>query len=156
VDAGFVEPPVRSYRSGRWAAVQWTGRPARDRLGAADGNRRAVSGCGDASNAAVCRGRRRRHPPFRGGQAFRDRPARRAQASLPTPPSKLGPVGHTRPPRSRRACEPQGSRFLDELEDHMTTESAEQSLRAVISWARYGEAFAYDADGQMFSLENPS
>jgi NitT/TauT family transport system ATP-binding protein len=48
------------------------------------------------------------------------------------------------------------SRFLDELEDHMTTESAEQSLRAVISWARYGEAFAYDADGQMFSLENPS
>jgi NitT/TauT family transport system ATP-binding protein len=48
------------------------------------------------------------------------------------------------------------SRFLDELEDHMTTEAAEQSLRAVISWARYGEAFAYDADGQMFSLENPS
>jgi NitT/TauT family transport system ATP-binding protein len=38
----------------------------------------------------------------------------------------------------------------------MTTEAAEQSLRAVISWARYGEAFAYDADGQMFSLENPS
>jgi NitT/TauT family transport system ATP-binding protein len=48
------------------------------------------------------------------------------------------------------------SRFLDELEDHMTTEAAEESLRAVISWARYGEAFAYDADGQMFSLENPS
>jgi NitT/TauT family transport system ATP-binding protein len=48
------------------------------------------------------------------------------------------------------------SRFLDELEDHMTTEAAEQSLRAVVSWARYAEAFAYDADGQMFSLENPS
>ena len=48
------------------------------------------------------------------------------------------------------------SRFLDELEDHMTTKAAEQSLRAVVSWARYAEAFAYDADEQMFSLENPS
>lgn len=48
------------------------------------------------------------------------------------------------------------SRFLDELEDHMTTKAAEESLRAVVSWARYAEAFAYDADEQMSSLENPS
>ena len=36
------------------------------------------------------------------------------------------------------------SRFLDELEDHMITESAEHTLRAVVAWARYAEAFAYD------------
>ena len=48
------------------------------------------------------------------------------------------------------------SRFLDELEDHMTPEAVEQSLRAVVSWARYAEAFAYDDHSQMFSLDNPS
>jgi NitT/TauT family transport system ATP-binding protein len=48
------------------------------------------------------------------------------------------------------------SRFLDELEDHMITESAEQTLRAVVAWARYAEAFAYDDDSGTFSLENPS
>jgi NitT/TauT family transport system ATP-binding protein len=48
------------------------------------------------------------------------------------------------------------SRFLDELEDHMTTEDAEQTLRAVISWGRYAEVFAYDDDSGAFSLENPS
>jgi NitT/TauT family transport system ATP-binding protein len=29
-------------------------------------------------------------------------------------------------------------------------------LRAVISWARYGEAFAYDEDSGVFSLDNPT
>jgi NitT/TauT family transport system ATP-binding protein len=48
------------------------------------------------------------------------------------------------------------SRFRDELEDQMSDESAEQTLRAVISWARYGEAFAYDEDGGVFNLDNPS
>jgi NitT/TauT family transport system ATP-binding protein len=48
------------------------------------------------------------------------------------------------------------SRFLDELEDHMSPEAAEQSLRAIVSWARYAEAFAYDDHDGMFSLENPS
>jgi NitT/TauT family transport system ATP-binding protein len=48
------------------------------------------------------------------------------------------------------------SRFLDELEDHMTTEDAEQTLRAVISWGRYAEVFAYDDDSGAFSLENPT
>ena len=47
------------------------------------------------------------------------------------------------------------SRFLNELEDHMTAKAAEQTLRAVISWGRYAEAFAYDAHTQTFSLENP-
>jgi NitT/TauT family transport system ATP-binding protein len=48
------------------------------------------------------------------------------------------------------------SRFLDELEDHMSPESAEQSLRAIVSWARYAEAFAYDDETGTFSLENPT
>jgi NitT/TauT family transport system ATP-binding protein len=48
------------------------------------------------------------------------------------------------------------SRFRDELEDHMSEELAEQTLRAVISWARYGEAFAYDEHAGLFSLDNPA
>jgi len=48
------------------------------------------------------------------------------------------------------------SRFFDELEDHMSTEDAEQTLRSVTAWARYAEAFAYDDDSQTFSLENPT
>src|ERR1700734_1172963 len=48
------------------------------------------------------------------------------------------------------------SRFFDELEDHMTTEDAEHTLRAVTAWGRYAEAFAYDDDSGTFSLENPT
>ena len=48
------------------------------------------------------------------------------------------------------------SRFFDELEDHMSTDDAEQTLRAVTAWGRYAEAFAYDDDSQTFSLENPT
>jgi NitT/TauT family transport system ATP-binding protein len=47
------------------------------------------------------------------------------------------------------------SRFSDELEDHMSPEAAEQTLRAVISWGRYAEVFAYDDHTETFSLENP-
>jgi len=48
------------------------------------------------------------------------------------------------------------SRFRDELEDHMAEEAADQTLRSVTSWARYGEVFAYDEDAGVFSLDNPS
>jgi NitT/TauT family transport system ATP-binding protein len=48
------------------------------------------------------------------------------------------------------------SRFRDELEDYMSEASADTTLRAIISWARYGEAFAYDEDSGVFSLENPA
>ena len=48
------------------------------------------------------------------------------------------------------------SRFIDELEDFMSEDEADQTLRAVVRWARYAEAFAYDDDNAMFSLENPS
>jgi NitT/TauT family transport system ATP-binding protein len=48
------------------------------------------------------------------------------------------------------------SRFFDELEDHMSAEDVELTLRAVIGWGRYGEVFAYDDDSGTFSLENPT
>jgi NitT/TauT family transport system ATP-binding protein len=48
------------------------------------------------------------------------------------------------------------SRFRDELEDHMSDEDAEKTLRAVISWARFAEAFAYNEGSGVFSLDNPS
>jgi NitT/TauT family transport system ATP-binding protein len=47
-------------------------------------------------------------------------------------------------------------RFRDELEDHMSEEQAEQTLRAVISLARFGEVFAYDEQSGTFNLENPA
>ena len=48
------------------------------------------------------------------------------------------------------------SRFSDEIEDYMTPEAAEGTLRAVISWGRYAELFAYDDEKARFSLENPT
>jgi NitT/TauT family transport system ATP-binding protein len=47
-------------------------------------------------------------------------------------------------------------RFLDELEDHMAEDAAEETLKAVVSWARFGELFSYDDDEALFSLENPT
>jgi NitT/TauT family transport system ATP-binding protein len=48
------------------------------------------------------------------------------------------------------------SRFLDELEDHMAEVAAEEALKTVVSWARFGELFSYDDDAALFSLENPT
>jgi NitT/TauT family transport system ATP-binding protein len=47
------------------------------------------------------------------------------------------------------------SRFIDELEDFMGEDDTEQTLRAIVSLARYGEVFAYDDENASFSLENP-
>ena len=47
-------------------------------------------------------------------------------------------------------------RFRDELEDHMSEEYADQTVRAVISWARYAEYFAYDEESDLFTLDNPT
>ncbi|WP_029005155.1 AAA-associated domain-containing protein [Azorhizobium doebereinerae] len=44
-------------------------------------------------------------------------------------------------------------RFSEELEDHMSEEFAERTLRTVIAWGRYGEVFSYDEKTQQFSLE---
>jgi NitT/TauT family transport system ATP-binding protein len=48
------------------------------------------------------------------------------------------------------------SRFFDEIEDYMVEDAAEQTLRTIVSWGRYGEVFAYDDRTQAFSLENPA
>ena len=45
-------------------------------------------------------------------------------------------------------------RFRDELEDHMSPEYAEKTLRTAISWGRYAELFEYDEEAQQFSLED--
>jgi NitT/TauT family transport system ATP-binding protein len=48
------------------------------------------------------------------------------------------------------------SRFIDELEDFMSEDDADKTLRGVVRWGRYAEAFAYDDENAMFSLENPT
>jgi NitT/TauT family transport system ATP-binding protein len=48
------------------------------------------------------------------------------------------------------------SRFIDELEDYMTEESAEQTIRAIVGWGRYAEVFAYEDESARFTLENPA
>jgi NitT/TauT family transport system ATP-binding protein len=46
-------------------------------------------------------------------------------------------------------------RFREELEDSMSEDYAERTLRAIINLGRYGELFAYDENAQAFSYENP-
>ncbi len=48
------------------------------------------------------------------------------------------------------------TRFFDELEDHMAEDAAEETLKSVVSWARFAELFSYDDDAELFSLENPT
>ena len=45
-------------------------------------------------------------------------------------------------------------RFRDELEDHMSPDYAEDTLRTAIAWGRYAELFSYDEEAQQFSLED--
>jgi NitT/TauT family transport system ATP-binding protein len=47
------------------------------------------------------------------------------------------------------------ARFLEELEDYMSDDYAERTLRTIINLGRYGELFAYDENAQAFSYENP-
>jgi NitT/TauT family transport system ATP-binding protein len=47
------------------------------------------------------------------------------------------------------------SRFLTELEDHMSEEWANDTLERLINWGRYAELFAYDYDTETFRLEEP-
>ncbi|MDQ2802448.1 MAG: nitrate/sulfonate/bicarbonate ABC transporter ATP-binding protein [Pseudomonadota bacterium] len=44
-------------------------------------------------------------------------------------------------------------RFRDELEDFMSPDYAEETLRAVIAWGRYAELYGYDEDADQFFLE---
>jgi NitT/TauT family transport system ATP-binding protein len=45
-------------------------------------------------------------------------------------------------------------RFRDELEDHMSPDYADDTLRVVIAWGRYAELFSYDEEAEQFSLED--
>ena len=45
-------------------------------------------------------------------------------------------------------------RFRDELEDHMSADYAEDTLRAVIGWGRYAELFSYDEEAEQFNLDD--
>ena len=47
------------------------------------------------------------------------------------------------------------TRFREELEDYMSEDYAETTLKSVTTWGRYGEIFAYDESTQSFNLENP-
>ena len=44
-------------------------------------------------------------------------------------------------------------RFRDELEDVMSAEYADATMRAVIAWGRYAELYSYDEDADQFSLD---
>jgi NitT/TauT family transport system ATP-binding protein len=55
-----------------------------------------------------------------------------------------------RPSHTARAV-----RFLEELEDYMSEDYADRTLKSVVNWGRYGELFAYDETSETFSLENP-
>ncbi|HKI99564.1 MAG TPA: nitrate/sulfonate/bicarbonate ABC transporter ATP-binding protein [bacterium] len=46
-------------------------------------------------------------------------------------------------------------RFLTELEDYLSDDEAERVLMTVVAWSRYAELFAYDANSEVLSLENP-
>lgn len=48
-----------------------------------------------------------------------------------------------------------GRRFRDELEDYMSEDRAEDTLRTVTQWGRYAELYAYDEGADLFSLDNP-
>ena len=44
-------------------------------------------------------------------------------------------------------------RFRDELEDVMSPDYADETMRAVISWGRYAELYSYDEDSDQFYLD---
>jgi NitT/TauT family transport system ATP-binding protein len=45
-------------------------------------------------------------------------------------------------------------RFRDELEDHMSADYADATMRTVIAWGRYAELFSYDREADQFSLDD--
>lgn len=48
------------------------------------------------------------------------------------------------------------TRFSEELEDYMSEDDAEQTVRTVIAWGRYGELFGYNEEMRQFNLDDPS
>jgi NitT/TauT family transport system ATP-binding protein len=45
-------------------------------------------------------------------------------------------------------------RFRDELEDYMSPDYADSTMRTVIAWGRYAELFSYDREADQFSLDD--
>ena len=155
--AGLRQSPVRRARNaGR--RIQRQGRPSGLCRGTASRRRRAVPGRRRAADAASRRNRRRRHQAHRHRQAIVDAGTddrkKIFQRQLLTYVPLAAHIRRVLQERTNHVAPK--SRFFDELEDHMSTEDAEATLRSVTAWARYGEAFAYDDDSQTFSLENPT
>ncbi|GAB0117315.1 ABC transporter ATP-binding protein [Acidisoma sp. 7E03] len=44
-------------------------------------------------------------------------------------------------------------RFRDEMEDYMSPDYADDTMRTIIAWGRYAELFSYDREADQFSLE---
>jgi NitT/TauT family transport system ATP-binding protein len=64
-------------------------------------------------------------------------------------------VQHIRRVLDERAShEAPARRFRDELEDYMSEDYADETLRQVILWGRYAEIFAYDEETDRFSLDD--
>ena len=105
-------------------------------------------------------------PRWRKATSGSPRPAGVSSISIPTAARGCSPTmsrSMCRSPPTSSACSTSAARIAprpaassDELEDHMSEKFAEQTLRAVTSWARYGEIFAYDEASGVFSLDNPS
>ena len=47
------------------------------------------------------------------------------------------------------------ARFRNELEDYMSEQDADETVRTIVSWGRYAGLFAYDEQSETFSLETP-
>ncbi|MDB5444268.1 MAG: nitrate transporter ATP-binding protein [Phenylobacterium sp.] len=47
-------------------------------------------------------------------------------------------------------------RIREELEALMSPDYAEETLKSVVTWARYAEAFAYDEGSDLLTLDNPT
>jgi NitT/TauT family transport system ATP-binding protein len=45
-------------------------------------------------------------------------------------------------------------RFRDELEDYMSPDYADDTMRTIIAWGRYAELFSYDREADQFALED--
>ena len=48
------------------------------------------------------------------------------------------------------------SRFKTLLEDKLSSEDANITLKSIIGWGRYAEIFSYDDNKKIFSLDNPT
>jgi NitT/TauT family transport system ATP-binding protein len=56
--------------------------------------------------------------------------------------------------RERPGSSAPESRFLSELEDHLSNNEAQKVFTTFIEWARYAEIIKYDANSRILSLDN--